>query len=77
MGTLPVAASMAAEGTKPAAAPTPATSAQTPEASVRTDANEAKNTALARKRARWSKAGLDLTHCLSRETNAEIIRCAE
>lgn len=75
IGTLPALASMAAEETKPTAAPASVTSAKPDEATSKAD--EAKNTALARKRARWSKPGLDLTHCLSRDSNAEIIRCAE
>lgn len=75
VGTLPALISMAAEETKPAAAPAPATSTKPDEAALKAD--EVKNTALARKRARWSKPGLDLTHCLNRDSNAEIIRCAE
>ena len=75
MGTLPALPSMAAEEAKPAAAPAPVTSSKLDEAAPKADA--AKNTALARKRARWSRPGLDLTHCLSRDSNAEIIRCAE
>lgn len=77
MGALPAVASAAAEDAKPAAAPAPASSEQAAAATAKVEAGEAKNTALARKRARWSKPGLDLTHCLGRETNAEIIRCAE
>lgn len=75
LGTLPTLTSMAAEEAKPAAAPLAATSAKPDEVAPKAD--EAKNTTLARKRARWNKPGLDLTHCLGRTTNAEIIRCVE
>lgn len=77
MGALPAAASAAAEEAKPAASIVTATNAKSAEATLKAETGEAKNVALTRKRARWSRPGLDLTHCLSRETNAEIIRCAE
>ncbi len=78
MSTLPAMTSMAAEESKPAAAASAPAANVKPEASaLKADAVDTPNAALARKRARWSKPGLDLTHCLERETNAEIIRCAE
>lgn len=51
-----------------------ATSAQTATKSPVTTAEAEER---AQKNAKWSNAKLDLTHCLSRSSNAEIIRCVE
>lgn len=75
LGTLTAMAGLAAEEAKPAAAPTAST--KPVEVTAKADAGEAKTSALSRKRARWSRPGLDLTHCLSKETNVEVIRCVE
>lgn len=79
-GSLTALAARAAEEAKvaPAPAPAPTTSAKPNEAAGKImPAAEPTGAMIAKKNPKWSNTRLDLTHCLSRESNTAIIKCVE
>lgn len=69
----------AAEEAKAAPAQAPASSAKPNEATGKIAAMENTSAipAAPKRNSKWSNTRLDLTHCLDRESNTAIIKCAE
>ena len=69
-------ASHAADEAKATPAQTPAATTKPNEAAGKIAAPEPKLVAAPKKKSKWSNPNLDLTHCLNRESNMEVIKCA-
>ena len=73
------AASESPKEAKPSPAPVQAANAPTPAPVPVPAAEEAKpgTKPVAKRKAKWSNANIDLTPCLERNSNEAVIRCAE
>ena len=76
LGSLTALSSHAAEETKAPAAPAPSAAARPNEASGKISPAEIRPAETPKRNRKWSNATLDLTHCLERGSNMEVIRCA-